>query len=38
MGIQARDPHLAPLRDHGDFRRLVAGLFDRVFPSDPFAR
>jgi serine/threonine-protein kinase len=32
-----RDPDLIPLHDHDDFRRLVAELFDRVFPSDPFA-
>jgi eukaryotic-like serine/threonine-protein kinase len=33
-----KDPDLAPLHDRDDFRRLVAGLFDRVFPADPFAR
>jgi serine/threonine-protein kinase len=33
-----RAPDLAPLRDHADFRRLLAGLFDRDFPVDPFAR
>jgi eukaryotic-like serine/threonine-protein kinase len=32
------DPALASLRDKDDFRRLVAELFDRVFPADPFAR
>jgi serine/threonine-protein kinase len=31
------DPDLAALRDRDDFRRLVAGRFDRVFPADPFA-
>jgi hypothetical protein len=34
----SRDPDLAPLRDRDDFRRLVAELFDRGFPADPFAR
>jgi serine/threonine protein kinase len=34
----ASDPDLAPLHGRDDFRRLVAGLFDRVFPADPFAR
>ncbi len=33
-----RDPDLAPLRDREDFRRLVAELLDRSFPTDPFAR
>jgi serine/threonine-protein kinase len=33
-----RDPDLAPLRDRGDFRWLLAELFDRGFPADPFAR
>jgi eukaryotic-like serine/threonine-protein kinase len=34
----SRDPDLAPLRGNAEFRRLVAGLFDRAFPADPFAR
>jgi hypothetical protein len=33
----SRDPDLAPLRDRDDFRRLLAKLFDRGFPADPFA-
>jgi hypothetical protein len=33
-----RDPDLAPLRDRDDFRLLLAKLFDRGFPADPFAR
>jgi hypothetical protein len=33
-----RGSDLARLRDRDDFRRLVAKLFDRVFPSHPFAR
>jgi hypothetical protein len=32
------DPDLAPLRDREDFSRLLADLFDRGFPADPFAR
>ena len=27
----------APLGNRGDFRRLLAELFDRGFPADPFA-
>ncbi len=34
----SRDPGLAPLSDRDDFRRLLAELFDRGFPADPFAR
>jgi tetratricopeptide (TPR) repeat protein len=34
----SRDPDLVPLHDRDDFRRLVAELFDRGFPADPFAR
>jgi tetratricopeptide (TPR) repeat protein len=34
----AHDPNLAPLRDRDDFRRLLAELYDRIFPTDPFAR
>ena len=33
-----RDPDFAPIRDRDDFRRLLAELFDRDFPADPFAR
>ena len=35
-GKTSRDPDLASLRDRDDFRRLVAELFDRGFPADPF--
>jgi len=31
-----RDPDLAPLHDRDDFRQLVAELFDRTFPANPF--
>jgi hypothetical protein len=34
----SRDPDLAPLHARDDFRRLVADLFDRGFPADPFAQ
>jgi eukaryotic-like serine/threonine-protein kinase len=34
----ANDPDLVPLHDRADFRRLVAILFDRVFPALPFAQ
>jgi hypothetical protein len=34
----SRDPALDPLHDRDDFRRLLAELFDRGFPADPFAR
>ena len=34
----ARDPDLAPLHQRPDFRALLAELFDRGFPVDPFAR
>jgi serine/threonine-protein kinase len=34
----ARDPDLAPLHEWPDFRALLAELFDRSFPADPFAR
>jgi serine/threonine protein kinase len=37
-GKTNRDPDLAPLRDRDDFRQLLAILFDRGFPADPFAR
>jgi hypothetical protein len=33
----AHDPDLFPLHDRDDFQRLVAQLFDRDFPTDPFA-
>jgi hypothetical protein len=33
-----RDPDLDALRNRADFRRLLARLFDRGFPKDPFAR
>jgi hypothetical protein len=33
----ARDPDLDALRHRADFRRLLAELFDRDFPADPFA-
>jgi hypothetical protein len=31
----SRDPDVMALRDRDDFRRHVAGLFDRIFPADP---
>ena len=34
----AKDPELAALRGRDDFRRLLAEMFDRVFPADPFVR
>jgi tetratricopeptide (TPR) repeat protein len=34
----AKDPDLDALRARADFRRLMGELFDRGFPSDPFAR
>ena len=34
----SRDPDLVPLHDREDFHRLLAELFDRDFPKDPFAR
>jgi tetratricopeptide (TPR) repeat protein len=33
-----RDPDLDALRGRADFRRLLAELYDRGFPADPFAR
>jgi hypothetical protein len=33
----ARDRDLAPLRERPDFQALLAGLFNRGFPADPFA-
>ena len=33
----SRDPDLAPLHDRDDFRELLAEMFDRSFPADPFA-
>jgi hypothetical protein len=32
----AKDPDLAPLRDRDDFQGLLAQMFDRSFPRDPF--
>jgi len=32
------DPDLIALRDREDFRKLLAELFDRGFPADPFGR
>jgi serine/threonine-protein kinase len=32
----SRDPDLIALRERDDFRRLLAELFDRSFPVDPF--
>jgi tetratricopeptide (TPR) repeat protein len=34
----ARDSDLAPLRERPDYQALLAALFDRAFPADPFAR
>jgi tetratricopeptide (TPR) repeat protein len=36
--LTCRDSDLNPLRNRDDFRRLLAGLLDRGFPADPFAR
>jgi eukaryotic-like serine/threonine-protein kinase len=36
--LTARDSDLAPLRDRPDYKALLAKLFDRGFPADPFAR
>ncbi len=33
-----REHDLDPLRSRADFRRLLAELFDRGFPADPFAK
>jgi hypothetical protein len=33
-----RDPDLIALHDRDDFRVLLAELFDRGFPVDPFVR
>jgi len=33
-----RDTDLAPLHHRDDFRQLLAEMFDRGFPADPFAR
>jgi serine/threonine-protein kinase len=33
----AADPDLAPLRDRPDFQALVAAMWDRAMPADPFA-
>ncbi|HZW30467.1 MAG TPA: hypothetical protein VFF52_07130, partial [Isosphaeraceae bacterium] len=32
----SRDPDLATLRDRDDVRQLLADLWDRTFPADPF--
>lgn len=32
----ANDPDLDPLHPRDDFQRLLAEMFDREFPSDPF--
>jgi eukaryotic-like serine/threonine-protein kinase len=38
QGAQAsHDPDLDPIRNREDFRRLLAELFDRGFPAEPFA-
>jgi serine/threonine-protein kinase len=34
----AGDLNLSPLRDRADFQQILAGLFDRGFPKDPFER
>ena len=34
----SRDLDLIPLQDRDDFRRILAELFDRGFPDEPFAR
>jgi tetratricopeptide (TPR) repeat protein len=34
----SRDPDLQVLRDRVDFRRLLAEMWDRPFPVDPFAK
>ena len=34
----SQDPDLAALHARDDVQRLVAELFDRIFPADPFAR
>jgi hypothetical protein len=34
----SRDSDLAPLSDRADFRQVLARLFDRSFPAEPFAR
>jgi hypothetical protein len=38
LAHMTRDPDLDALRDRADFRHILAGLFDRGFPKDPFAR
>jgi tetratricopeptide (TPR) repeat protein len=37
LAHMTRDPDLDALRGRADFRRLLAELFDRGFPADPFA-
>jgi serine/threonine-protein kinase len=34
----ADDLNLSPLRDRADFQQILADLYDRAFPKDPFAR
>jgi hypothetical protein len=38
LAQMSRDSDLDALRDRADFRRLLAELYDRGFPKDPFAR
>jgi hypothetical protein len=38
LALTTRDHDLDALRDRADFRGLLAELFDRGFPTDPFAR
>jgi hypothetical protein len=37
-GKTCRDPDFAALHDRDEFRRVLAELFDRTFPADPFAK
>jgi len=34
----SRNPGLTPLQERSDFQAVLAKLFDRAFPADPFAR
>ncbi len=36
--LTAHDSDLDPVRDREDFRVLLGGMFDRIFPETPFAR
>ena len=38
LAHMTRDTDLDALRDRDDFHRLLAELYDRGFPKDPFAR